>query len=324
VNGEPERQDRLSVYERVTAAVSGACESVVEEYVAGLGVRLTSELVEILRGDAASMFAEGLALEAMALLAERRGELLDLYFTPPAVDEELGMPAPAMRDLVIFLRARLSGDDPVLRLPVGTPPITLTLLLIAGQAVAQAGEDRREATRTVLDRLRNGPVELTVRAGDLGYALDGVDGYPPDQVRRDQVRRILSGTVPLTAAGLVGDRLWLALNLNARPDIRDLMRIFAADPPAGGAETRTEWSLLPGNPALVRLSIDCLEPVLVRFAIAFDLARHRDVLYEAARSDHIFVVGREPGSEPTGERLSALTIPHNGRSLARLLTHATG
>jgi hypothetical protein len=325
VNGEPERKDHFSVYERVTAAVSSVCESVVEEYSAGRGVRLVPEQVEVLRGDAAGVFAEGLALEAMALLAERRGELLDLYFTQPTADEQLGMPAPAMLDLVIFLRARLSGNEPVLRLPVGTPPIALTLLLIAGQAIAQAGEDRREATSTVLDRLRNAPVELIVRAGDLGYALDGMDGYPLDQVERDQVRRILSGTVPLTAAGLSGDRLWLALNLNARPDIRDLMRIFAAEPLPGGAETRTEWSLLPGDPALVRLSIDCLEPVLVRFAIAFDLARHREVLYEAARTDQIFVVGREPGSEAAGqERLSALIVPHNGRSLARLLAQAAG
>jgi hypothetical protein len=325
VNGGPDGPGRSSVYERVTAAVSSACESVVEEYVAGRGVRLVPELVEILRGDAASVFAEGLALEAMALLAERRGELLDLYFTQPTVDEQFGMPAPAMRDLVIFLRARLSGDDPVLRLPVGTPPIALTLLLIAGQAIVQAGEDRREVTRTVLSRLRNAPVELVVRAGDLCYALDGVDGYPPDQVRRDQERLILSGTVPLNAAGLSGDRLWLALNLNARPDIRGLMHILAADPLPGGAETRTEWTLLPGNPALVRMSIDCIEPVLVRFAIAFDLTRHREVLYEAARTDQIFVVGREPDFETTGQdRLSALIVPHNGHSLARLLDHATG
>jgi hypothetical protein len=325
VNGEPDGPDRSTVYERVTAAVSSACESVVEQYVAGRGIRLVPELVEILRGDAAPLFAEGMALEAMALLAERRGELLDLYFTQPADDEQFGMPTPAMHDLVIFLRARLSGDDPVLRLPAGTPPITLTLLLIAGQAIAQAGEDRQEATRTVLDRLRNAPVELIVRAGDLCYALDSVVGYPPYQVRRDQTRRILSGTVPLNAAGLSGDRLWLALNLNARPDIRGLMRLFAEDPLPGGAETRTEWLLLPGDPALVRLSIDCIEPVLVRFAIAFDLARHREVLYEAARTDQIFVVGREPGSENTGqERLSALIVPHNGRSLARLLARAAG
>lgn len=320
VNGERDRQDRSSVYEIVTAEVSSACESVVEQYVAGRGLRLAPEVVEILRGEAASVFAEGFAIEAMALLAERRGELLDLYFTNPAVDEQLGMPAPALHDLVIFLRGRLSGVNPVLRLPVGTPPIALTLLLIAGQAIAHAGENRREATRTVLDRLRNAPVELVVCAGDLGQALDGVHGYTPDEVRRDQVRRILTGTVPLNAAGLSGDWLWLALNLNARPDIRALMRVLAADPLPEGADTRTEWSLLPGDPALVRLQIDCLEPVLVRFAIAFDVTRHREVLSEAARRDQIFVVGREPGSQTAGEeRLSALVVPHNGRSLARLL-----
>lgn len=159
-------------------------------------------------------------------------------------------------------------------------------------------------------------------AGDLGYALDDGDGYSREQVSRDQVRRMLTGVVPLAAAGLAGERLWLALDLSARPDIRDLMRIFAADPLPGGAETRTEWSLLPGTPALVRLAIDCLEPVLVRFALAFDLGRHGEVLREAARTDHVFVLGREPDpAAPTQERLPALLVPHNGRSLARLLTH---
>ncbi len=114
----------------------------------------------------------------------------------------------------------------------------------------------------------------------------------------------------------------LALDLAARPDIRDLMRIFATDPLPGGAETRTEWSLLPGAPALVRLSIDCLEPVLVRFALAFDLDRHGEVLREAARTDHVLVVGREPGSGAAGqEHPPALIVPHNGQSLARLLAH---
>jgi hypothetical protein len=134
---------------------------------------------------------------------------------------------------------------------------------------------------------------------------------------------MLTGAVPLSAAGLAGERLWLALDLAARPDIRDLMRIFATDPLPGGAETRTEWSLLPGTPALVRLSIDCLEPVLVRFAVAFDLDRHGEVLREAARTDHMLVVGREPGSGDSGqEHLPALIVPHNGQSLARLLAHA--
>ncbi|HET9167958.1 MAG TPA: hypothetical protein VFN97_00940 [Actinospica sp.] len=325
MNGEPGGPDRSTVYERVTEEVSSACESVIEDYVAGRGGRLVPEVVEILRSDAAAVFAEGAALEAMALLAERRGELLDLYFTQPTGDGQFGMPSPAMHDLVIFLRSRLSGQDAVLRLPVGTPPVAFTLLLIAAQAITQAGEDRQEATRTVFDRLRNAPVELVVRAGDLAYALDGVHGYRPEQVRRDQVRRILTGAVPLDAAGLSGEHLWLALNLNARPDIRGLMSIFAADPLPGGAETRTEWSLLPGNPALVRLSIDCIEPVLVRFAIAFDLSRHREVLDVAARSDQLLVVGREPGAEAAGqERLSALIVPHNGRSLARLLAQAAG
>lgn len=322
MNAEPGRPGPSPVYARIPETVSSACESLLGEYATGLGVRLVPELMEVLRGSDAAQFAEALALEALALLAERRGEILDLYFARLTTGGQVEIPTPAVPDLVAFLRARLVGQDPVLRLPAGTPAVGPSLVLIAGRAIVEAGEDPRETMRTVLSRLRHSPVELRVPSGDLGYALDDEDGHPPEQVRRDQVRRMLTGAVPLSAAGLAGERLWLALDLAARPDIRDLMRIFATDPLPGGAETRTEWSLLPGTPALVRLSIDCLEPVLVRFAIAFDLDRHGEVLQEAARADHVFMVGREPGSGAAGqERLPALLVPHNGGSLARLLAH---
>ena len=323
VNAEPSQPGPSPVYARVPESVSTACESLLGEYAAGHGVRLAPQQLEVLRRSDAASFAEALALEALALLAERRGEILDLYFAPLAAGGQAEILSPAMPELVTFLRARLFGQSPVLRLPAGSPAVGPTLVLIAGQAIVEAGEDRREAVRTVLSRLRQSPVEPRVPAGDLGYALDDVDGHPPDQVQRDQVRLMLTGAVPLSAAGLAGERLWLALDLAARPDIRDLMRIFATEPLPGGAETRTEWSLLPGTPALVRLSIDCLEPVLVRFAVAFDLGRHGEVLREAARTDNMLVVGREPGSGDSGqEHLSALIVPHNGQSLARLLAHA--
>ena len=322
VNGEPGRPDPSPVYTRVPAAVVSACESLLGKYVDGIDGKVAPELIKLLGGDDAALFAEALALEALALLAERRGEILDLYFAQLAVDEQVEIPSPAMPDLVAFLRARLLGQSPVLRLPADTPPLGSTLVLIAGRAVAEAGEDRQEALQTVLSRLRRSPVELRVPSGDLGRALDDTDGHPPDEVRRDQVRRMLTGTVPLSAAGLAGEQLWLALDLTARPDIRDLMRIFATDPLPGGAETRTEWLLLPGTPSLLRLSIDCLEPVLVRFAVAFDFDTHGEVLREAARTDHVFVVAREPGSGGTEhERLPALLVPHNSRSLAGLLAH---
>jgi hypothetical protein len=313
------------VYTRVPETVSDACEYVLAEYAAGLGVSFAPELLEVLRTSDAALFAEALALEALALLAERRGEILDLYFTQLAAGGQFEVHTPAMFDLVAFLRTRLVGQNPVLRLPADTPAVGPALVLLAGQAIAEAGEDRRETTRTVLNRLRHSPAERRVPSGDLGYALDQLDGLPPEQVRRDQERRILTGAVPLDAAGLSEKGgLWLALNLTARPDIRDLMRIFAADPLPGGAETRTEWSLLPGTPALVRLSIDCLEPVLVRFALAFDLDNHGEVLREAARTDQVFVVGRQPEPEPSDDKpLPALIVPHNGRSLARLLAHVT-
>lgn len=298
MNAEPGRPEPSPVYARVPETVSSACESLLGEYVAGLGVRPVPERMEVLCGSDAALFAEALALEALALLAERRGEVLDLYFAQLPAGEQVETLNPAMPDLVAFLRARLLGQDPVLRVPADTPPVGPTLVLIAGQAIVEAGRDRREAMHTVLGRLRHCPVELRVPSGDLGYALDDADGHPPDQVRRDQVRSMLTGAVPLSAAGLADERLWLALDLAARPDIRDLMRIFAVDPLPGGADTRTEWLLLPGAPALVRLTIDCLEPVLVRFAIAFDVDRHGEVLREAARTDHVFVVGREPGSGP--------------------------
>ncbi len=310
-------------YTRVPGAVSNACESLLAQYVAGLGATLTPELMQILRGADAAQFGQALALEALTVLAERRGQILDLYFARLDVDERTGaLAAAAMPDLVAFLRARLFGQNAVLRLPAGTPPVGPTLVLIAGQAISEAGGDRREALGTVLSRLRQSPIELRVPPGDLGYALDGVEGYPPEEVRRDQIRRMLTGAVPLSAAGLAGDQLWLALNLSARPDIRDLARIFAVEPMPGGAETRTEWSLLADTPALARLSIDCLEPVLVRFAIAFDLSTHGEVLREAARTDHLFVVDREPGlTGAEQERLPALLIPHKGSSLAQLLTY---
>lgn len=325
VNGEPGRPEASAVYSRVPENVSAACESLLAEYAAGRGVEPDPELTEVLRGSDAALFAEALALESLALLAERRGEILDLYFARLAAGGQVEIPAPAMPDLVAFLRARLMGQNPVLRLPADTPPIGSTLVLIAARAIVEAGEDGRETMRTVLSRLRHSPAERRVPSGDLGYALNDADEHPPEQVTRDQVRRMLTGAVPLRAAGLAGERLWLALDLAARPDIRDLMRIFAADPLPGGAETRTEWSLLPGSPALVRLSIDCLEPVLVRFAIAFDLERHGGVLREAARTDQVFVVGREPGSGPAGrDRLPALIVPHDSRSLVRLLAHVSG
>lgn len=325
MNAEPGRPGRSPVYARVPETVSSACETLLGDYAAGRGGRLAPDLIEVLRGSDAAQFAEALALEALALLAERRGEILDLYFDRLAAGEQFEAATPALPDLVAFLRARLIGQDPVLRLPAGTPPIALTLMLIAEQAILEAGADRREAVHTVLSRLRHSPVALRVPSGDLGYALDDVHGHPPEQVWRDQVRRMLTGTVPLTAAGLSGERLWLALDLAARPDIRDLMRIFATDPLPGGADSRTEWSLLPGTPALVRLSIDCLEPVLVRFALAFDLDRHGEVLREAARTDRVFVVDREPKLGAAGqEHQSALIVPHNGRSLAGLLAHVTG
>lgn len=314
MNSEPDRPGLSPAYTRVSGTVSSACESLLEQYVAGLGTGPVPEAMEVLRGGEAASFAEALALEALALLAERHGDILDLYFAQLYAGGRFEIPTPVVLALVAFLRARLIGQDPVLRLPLGAPPLGPILVLIAGRAIVEAGEERRETMRTVLSRLRHRPVEPRVPRGDLGRALDDAAGHPPEQVRRDQVRRILTGAVPLSAAGLSGDRLWLALDLAARPDIRDLMRIFAADPMPGGADTRTEWSLLPGNPALVRLSIDCLEPVLVRFALTFELERHGEVLREAARTDHVFVVAREPGQESSGHerRLPALLVPLSG------------
>jgi hypothetical protein len=319
----------------VPATVSSVCERVFEAYAVGGGGELGlgdgagsgigGEALEVLRSSDAAEFGEALALEALALLAEQRGEVLDLHFAPLYSGEFLETPSGVVHGLLAFLRARLLGQDPVLRLPADTAPIGLTLVLIAGQAVVEAGDDRRELVRTALSRLRHSPVELRVPAGDLGYALDDADGgHSSEQVARDQVRRMLTGTVPLSAAGTDDKRLWLAVDAAARPDVRDLMRILAVDPPPGGADTRTEWSLYINGPSvLVRLSIDCLEPVLVRFALAFDLDKHGEVLREAARTAHFFLLLHVPRFEGARqEHVAALLVPHDGSSLARLLAHA--
>lgn len=316
-HGEPEPSSQ--VYTKTPARVIGACEYVLDEYVTHAQLQWNDDLLQVLRGSPAALYAEAAALEALAVLHENRGEILDLYFAELYASEQFEILTPIMPELVWFLRSRIAGQHPVLQMPAETLPVGLTFLLIAGHALRQAGENPAAMLESCIERMKHDPAEQRLPPGDLSYAPDG------DGDLRDQLLRILSGTAPIIRAEAERDgEIWFAVDLAARPDVRDLMRMLTLDPPADGADVVTRWSVFAvEHIAVLRLQIDWLEPVRVRLALALDHAEHRLLMRAAARSTHVVIAAKDPADADPDEQILALRVPVDPASLKPLLAHAT-
>ncbi|MFH8775996.1 hypothetical protein [Streptomyces sp. NPDC017958] len=99
--------------------------------------------------------------------------------------------------------------------------------------------------------------------GELAFALTEEQQEQADDETfvRDQVRRFFSEAVPVRRAAALTDRPPLqVLDLAARPDIEDLMRVLHSASTADGADTVTRWRALAGADT-VRLEVDWIEPV---------------------------------------------------------------
>ncbi|MFJ5973426.1 hypothetical protein [Streptomyces sp. NPDC093060] len=167
-----------------------------------------------------------------------------------------------MLPLLRFLRGRRADQNPVLLLAPDAPMPALTLLLIVGHALLSACDDRpgspaaHDVLRVCLRRLATGPLDDRTSVGELAFALTEEQQEQADDETfvRDQVRRFFSEAVPVRRAAALTDRPPL-LDLAARPDIEDLMRVLHSASTADGADTVTRWRALAGADT-VRLEVD--------------------------------------------------------------------
>jgi hypothetical protein len=311
------------IYECVPPPVIEACEQVLRAYVADEAPTCDPRL---LQHPAAPLFAEAAALQAVELLVADRGTTADLLFLPLTATGVFAELVPAMPPLLRFLRGRLAGHAPVLRLDPDTRSLPLTLLLLAGQALAAAQEAEPEALRRCLDGLAGDPADDRTPAGDLAIGLSEDDAAGVDNERyfRDQLRRALTGAAPVRRA-LTGpdDTILIVADLAARPDVADLIRMLATDPPPGGADTVTTWSAFAGTQtSLIRLDVAWFEPVRTELALVLDVDEYGPELDVIARSPALELTGLDPREHPD-ELVSRIRIPVVPADVRRLLNEAT-
>ncbi|WP_042422157.1 hypothetical protein [Streptacidiphilus anmyonensis] len=280
------------LYRATPSAVIADSEEVLRAYTEHRGLRLTDPAV--LAGWDAIIYAESAALEALSILADQRDSTADLYFAELLDEPEISHLTPVMPALLSFLRARLAEQDPVLRLEHDTPRLALTLLLLAAHALRQATDAPAGSPQVAalvdacLDRLARDPLNDRLPAGDLCFALSSEERQhaPVDRLVRDEIRKIRNKALPPKHVVVLPDQPpLLVLELGARPDIQDLLRILETDPPADGADTANWWQLLPlPHQILLRLQLDWLDPVRAQLVLLLDADTHRDALTRIA--DH--------------------------------------
>ncbi|MFJ9574564.1 hypothetical protein [Streptomyces bacillaris] len=320
------------VYDNLPPSVIAAGENVLRACTEGTAPTADPAL---LRTVEAMLFAEAAALEAVALLTDRRGSSSDLVFAELLEEPVFNDLAPTILSLLRFLRGRIAGHDPVLRLAPSTPQPALCLLLLAGQALVSAADDRpgtrpvRDALAQCLHRLATSPAEERCPAGDLGFGLDDHlrDEVDEETFVLDESRKILTESVPVrrvfTSAPGRDEAVFLALDLEARPDVADVLRMLATDPPAGGADTSTRWRAFAAPAAtLIRLEIEWLQPVNTALAVVLDADEYAPALQALTHSDHVQLSATDPVDQPGDAVIHSVKVPTNGPELRYLLTEA--
>ncbi|MGP3690813.1 hypothetical protein ACTVZO_40110 [Streptomyces sp. IBSNAI002] len=320
------------VYDSLPTPITEAGENVLRAYTEASVPTTDPGLLHTVE---AMLFAEAAALEAVGLLTERQGSSSDLMFAELLDEPVFTDLAPTILAMLRFLRARIAGHDPVLRLDPSTSQPALCLLLLAGQALVSAADDRpgtepvRDALAECLHRLSTAPAEERYPAGDLGFGLDDEqrDEVDEETYLLDEVRKILTEAVPLrrvlTSARGEGGAAFLAVDLVARPDVADLLRMLATDPPAGGADTSTRWRAFAGPASsLIRLEIEWLQPVNAVVAVVLDVDEYAPVLEALTRSDHVQLSVTDPVGQPRDAVIHSVKVPTSGPALRHLLTEA--
>jgi len=189
------------------------------------------------------------------ILTTLRGSSTDLHFAPLLREPVFAALTPAMPALLAFLRGRLAGQDPTLRLDPRHPKLALTLLL-AGQALLAAadqmpatpgaGEQRRGCLRRLADR-PTGRWASRTTPGDLAVGLTEQQRQRADEEAflRDEARRFLTGAVPVRAVLVApGDRGIVVLDVTARPELEEVLRLLHLGGARGAARTPSP----PGTP----------------------------------------------------------------------------
>jgi hypothetical protein len=131
---------------------------------------------------------------------------------------------------------------------------------------------------------------------------------------------VLTEAVPVRGAlARPGHPALLVLDLTARPDVEDVLRLLATDAPEGGADTQTWWRGLAGTDrTLVRLEITWFEPVHSQVVMVWDADEHRDLLLHIASSDRIDLTGTHPRDNPNPV-ISKARVTIDGSQLTGLL-----
>ncbi|MDH6128805.1 hypothetical protein P3T39_005790 [Kitasatospora sp. GP82] len=241
--------------------------------------------------------------------------------------QSAGTGTPAMPPLLRFLRARRANLNPTLRLPATTPKLALTLLVLAGHALVQAvdgapGDPRAKPVLTeCLTRLATSPIGDRVQPGDLAFALTDEQRQSADATvfARDEIRRFLTEAVPLRRAVAAPDQpALLVLDLTARPEAEDLMRVMATDNPADGADTVTRWRALGG---LIRLEVTWLEPVHTELAVVLELDKHHEEPTAIAAGGCVALTSTDP-ADSLDTLFSLVRVATDGTSLSDVMAAA--
>ncbi|WP_042373256.1 hypothetical protein [Streptacidiphilus neutrinimicus] len=282
-------------------------EEVLRAYTEHRGLHLTDPAV--LDGSDAIIYAESAALEALSMLADQRGSTADLYFAELFDEPALSHLTPVMPALLNFLRARLAEQDPVLRLEHDTPRLAHSLLLLAAHALKQATDAPAGSPQAValvddcLARLARDPLNDRLPPGDLCFALSSEERRhaPAARFVRDEIRKIRNKALPPKHVVVLPDQPpLLVLDLGARPDIQDLLRILETDPPADGADTANWWQVLPlPDQILLRLQLDWLDPVRAQLVLLLDADAHRDALARIAEHGCLDITAGLPDDPDT-------------------------
>lgn len=311
-------------------SVVEACNSVLRAYTSGRDPDPATD--ELFRNLDAERYAQACALEAFGLVQQERGTTADLLFTDLVSD--IGWRDTDFWPLLRFVRARLVGHtNVVLRLEPDTAEPTLMLLMMAGHALlaaadASAGTIRaEEMTNLCLDRLNgDDPLDACLPTGDMWVGFSDAERHQAsnEDIVTDQMMGFFTGTVPLRSVFDEDGSPMFALDLAARPDIEDLVRILATDAPRGGADTATTWSVLPLGPSAswIRLSVQWLEPVRTDLGIAMEYTKHAAALRAVAEANRIVLTGADPEASGLDAVFHSVQIETDGDLLRTLLNLA--
>ncbi|MEW1912542.1 hypothetical protein AB0442_29595 [Kitasatospora sp. NPDC085895] len=118
-----------------------------------------------------------------------------------------------------------------------------------------------------------------------------------------------------------GQSVLLVLNLTARPDVEDLMRVMAADNPADGADTVTRWRVMAAADTVARLEVAWLEPVYTELAVVLDADDHREALTAAVADGRIALTATDPAGSLDAE-FPLVAVSTDGASLTSLTQQA--